>query len=162
MTKVIGPALKESSVSWSVALGLHAQSGAKVRRQTAYTTVTTCKKTNQTVPFLLDASWTMSQFQITSNQSVSLRTHAAYLGMRTRYQQDLIYSFLKFLLPQSLPTPTGTSCLLSFTPPHITTEPPQHAELWQEASMHLKATAIRMWQHFLNSGLQALSSWATF
>lgn len=75
---------------------------------------------------------------------VSLRTHAAYLGMRTRYQQDLIYSFLKFLLPQSLPTPTGTSCLLSFTPPHITTEPPQHAELWQEASMHLKATAIRM------------------
>lgn len=31
----------------------------------------------------------------------------AYLVMRTRYLQDLMYSFLKFLFPQSSPTPLG-------------------------------------------------------
>ena len=31
---------------------------------------------------------------------------------------------------------------------------PQYAQLWQEASRHLKSTAIRIWQHFLNFALQ--------
>lgn len=31
---------------------------------------------------------------------------------------------------------------------------PQYAQLWQGASTHLKSTAIRIWQHFLNVALQ--------
>lgn len=74
--------------------------------------------------------------------------------MRTEYQQDLIYSFSKFLFPPSSPTPTGTACLLSFTPPHGTTAPHNMYWLWQGASTHLNPIAICIWQNFLNFGLQ--------
>lgn len=107
----------------NVALGLHApSSAAEVRSQAAVCTSNDLLKGQSDHSI---SSECLNNVLIPNHSKLERLSEdiSAYLGMRTGYQQDLIYSFLKFLLPQSLPTPTGTACLLSLTPPHRTTEP---------------------------------------
>lgn len=152
-----GSALKESSVRGSVALGLRAQStAAEVGSQAA---VCNCND------LLTDPSDHSISSECLTNVLIPNHFKPVCLSedrcSTFRNENRVSARFNLFLSQISPPTvlahPNWHCLLPERHSPSQNHTAPQHAQLWQGASMHLKSTAIRIWQHFLNSGLQTLA-----